>query len=158
MVGRSRRAVVRIDPRNDLVAQVRVVVPGPGRVQELASAEGGPAVDPDHDARRRLARREHLVGQLGEVLPEGGSVPPHVELTGEPLDLIDARVASTGIVVVARRKIDPERADTRIADRIPLKSFALEPVLFEPTLEFDRPRQQWTPFGSSCRQTTSRGP
>ncbi len=46
------RAELTVDPRHDLVAQVRVVLAGARRVDELAAAEARPAVDHHDDARR----------------------------------------------------------------------------------------------------------
>src|SRR5438094_8800440 len=50
-----QRAVVTIDPGHDLIAQVGVVLAGTGRVEVLAAAQGGPAVDSDDEAGRRTA-------------------------------------------------------------------------------------------------------
>src|SRR5207247_7820944 len=124
----------------ELVADVRVVAAGPGRVDELAAAERCPGIDEDEDGRRRLPAREQLVGEFWEIPPERRPVAPGVDLTGQALDHVDARIAAVRFVVVARRHVDPERPDVRVAERVALQNLALEGVLVEAPREVVRPR------------------
>ena len=137
--GLGHRPVVRVDARHELLDDVRVVAAGARRVDELAAAERRPRVDPDEDRRRRVALGEQLVHQLREVLAERRPVAPAVELPGQPLDHVDRRVALIGIVVVARRHVDPERPHVRVAERVALQHLALEGVLVEAAGELVRP-------------------
>ena len=57
VVAVGERPVLRVDPGDDLLAEVRVVPAGAGRVEELAPPERGPAVDPHQDAGRGLPAR-----------------------------------------------------------------------------------------------------
>jgi hypothetical protein len=104
--GAGERAVALVHPRDDLVAEVRVVPAGPRRVEELAAAERRPAVDVDEDGRRCVAGGEQVVGELGEVLAEWSTVLPHVQLAGQALDDVDGGVAALGVVVVPWREVD----------------------------------------------------
>ena len=85
-----------------------MVAAGAGRIEELTATEGGPGVDPDDEAGWGAAGEE-LVDQLGDRRTESGPVAPLVELTGQPLDLVERRVAPIGLVIIARRQVDPER-------------------------------------------------
>jgi hypothetical protein len=96
-----------VRPRDHLVAQIGVVPPRARGVDELAAADRRPAVHPHHDARRDLSPGHALVGQLREVLAERRAVPPHVQLPGEPLDLVDGGVPALGLVVIPGREVDP---------------------------------------------------
>ena len=93
------------------------------------------AVDPDHEAGRRLAAGEELVDQLGDGRAEGGPVAPHVELAGQPLDLVERRVAAVRLVVVAGRQVDPERPLVRVAERVAPQRLADDHVLLEAPLQ-----------------------
>jgi len=85
------RSVLRVDERDDLVAEIGVVVPDARRVEELRAAVRGPRVD-EHDERGRAAFvGEQGVDELEHVRAERGAVSPHVELAGEPLDQVDRR-------------------------------------------------------------------
>src|SRR3954468_16044678 len=107
MLARRERPVPGVDPRDDLVAEVGVVVADARRVEELGAADRGPGVDPDDDRRRRLAASEELVGELREVpRAKRRAVAPHVELPGVALDLVDRWVAPLRLVVVAGRQVD----------------------------------------------------
>ena len=75
--------------------------------------------------------REQPVDELGHVRPEGGAVPPHVELSGHPLDQVDRREAPVGLGVVGGREIDPERPDVRVAERVAAQQLALDLELVE---------------------------
>ena len=103
MPGFGHRAVMPVDPGHDLVAQVTVIAPGCGRVQILTHADRRPAVDIYKDAGRRAAGRELRVRELREVAAKCGTVSPHVDLAGQPLDDVDARIASSRLGVVPRR-------------------------------------------------------
>src|SRR6185369_4743626 len=83
--------------------------------------------------------REEIVGELGEVLAERNTVPPHVELARQPLDHIDGRISPFGVVVVARREVDAKRAHARIAERIPLEGFALDLRFLKAAARLERP-------------------
>ena len=102
--------VAPVHPRHHLVTQVGVIPPGAVGIDELAAAVGGPRVHVDDDRRRRRAVREYRVCGLGERLPVNAAVAPHGEMAGVPLDHVDGRIAATGLVVVAGRQVDPERA------------------------------------------------
>ena len=84
-------------------------------------------------------RGKEIVGELREVAPEGGAIPPHVELAGEALDHVDGGVAPVRLVVVAGRQVDPERPDVRIAERVPAQRVALEAGLLEAARGLERP-------------------
>src|SRR5205814_1413318 len=71
-----------------------------------------------HDGRRRLAAREHRVGGLGERLPVGRPVAPHRDVAGVALDHVHRRVGTGGLVVVARRQVDPDRAFAGVTERV----------------------------------------
>jgi hypothetical protein len=135
-----------VDERHHLVAEVRQVVAGAARVEELAAAERRPAVHPDDDRGWGLAACEQLVGELGEVFAEWRAVPPHVELAGEALDDVDRRVAAFRLVVVARRRVDPQRPLVRVAERVPAELVADDRVLVEAALGIERPRIHPRPF------------
>jgi hypothetical protein len=132
---------VRVHPGNDLVAQVRVVLPGSGRVNKLAAAVARPRVDVDDDRRRRLVAGEDGVGGLGKGLPEGLTVEPHADLAGVPLDHVDARVAAFQVVVVPRRRVDEQRPLVRVAQRVPLEKLAGDDALVELASEIRFPWQ-----------------
>ena len=141
VLARGHRSVARVHPRHHLIAEVGVVAAGARRVHELAPPDGGPAVDPDQDAGRRVAGREEPVGQLGEVQPERGAVVPHVHLARVALDHVDARVAVVALVVVPRRDVDRDRTDVRVAERVALQHLALDRPLVHASGELDRPGQ-----------------
>ena len=144
--GRRQRAVVLVDPGHHLVAEIGVIAAGAGRVEELAAAEGRPGVHPHDHAGWRLANREQLVGELGEVAAEGGAIAPHVELTGQPLDHVDGGVAPLRLVVVAGRHVHPERPLVRVAERVVAQRRALEDVLLIASGRLRAPR----PHGRDC--------
>ena len=129
--GVGARAVARVHPGDDLVAEVSVVAARARRVEKLAAAERSPGVDPNQHRRRRLARGEELVHQLRRVLAERRAVAPHVELARQALDQVDRRVAALALVVVAGRHVDPERPHVRVAEDVPSQGLALESVFFE---------------------------
>ena len=135
----GERAELAIDPRHDLVTQVRVVPARAGGVDELAPAEARPAVDHHHDARRNVAAGEQGVDQLDRVRPERRPVAPHVDLAAQALDEIDRRVALTR-GVVARRQVHVHRPPRRIAERIRRQQLTVEPPLLDPTDQFSPPR------------------
>jgi hypothetical protein len=139
MIPVGDRAVTPVDERDDLVAQVRQVVAGSRRVDELTPAERGPAIDPDDDHGRRLAVGEQRVGELGEVLPERRAVAPHIQLAGEPLDHIHRREPRIRVVVVPRREVHPQRTIRGIVERVAEQRPAGDRVLVEASLRFERP-------------------
>jgi hypothetical protein len=47
------------------------------------------------------------------------------------LEDVDGRVAPIGLVVVARRDVDPERARRRVAERVVPERLTLEDVLLD---------------------------
>ena len=104
---------------------------------------------------RRLAGGEELVHQLRRVLAEGRAIAPHVELSGQALDQVDRGVAVLGLVVVAGRRVDPERSHVWIAERVPFKRLTLERVLFEAAGEVDRPGQH-APDATEARGVRNR--
>src|SRR5207302_3245333 len=120
---RARR-VALVDEGDDVLAEIRVVVADGGRVDELGTAERRPCVDED-DARRGA----QVVDELDDGRAEGGTVPPHVHLPGEPLDEVDRRerrALRTG------RLVHPEWAPGGIAERITRERSAVELVLVQP--------------------------
>src|SRR5439155_16598154 len=139
MLPRRPGPIAAVDPGNDLLAEVGVIATGARRVDELGPAVRGPAVDVDEDARRGLAAGEELVGELGEVEPEGGAVAPHVELPGHSLDLVDRRIAPIGVVVVARRQVDPDGSPKGVTERVVLEHVALDPALLDAARPLDGP-------------------
>src|SRR6185295_16162089 len=126
MLGSLQRAVPLVHPGNDFLAEVGVVLPGARRVEELTAAQRGPAVGVDEDRRRRVPSGEEVVGELGEVLAEWGSVSPHVQLAREALNHVDGRIPALGLVVVAGWEIDAQRAHMRVAERIAFERLALD--------------------------------
>src|SRR3984893_16573488 len=130
-------------PPLDLPAMPRWPARG-ARVDKLAAAQRGPAVDIDKDARLGAARRELGVGQLREVSPERGAVSPHVDLAGQPLDYVNARVAALRIRVVSGRQVHPERTAMRSGQPLALEHRALEEMLVVAPLRFEKPwRKIW---------------
>ncbi len=130
--GFGERAVTPVDPRDELVAEVGVVAPDRGRVEELRAAELRPGVDPDDDRGRHVPGCEHVVAELRERLcAERRPVAPHVELAGVALDHVDRRVATFRLVLVTRREVDPQGPLVRVAERVPAERLAREDVLVE---------------------------
>ena len=82
-----------VDERDDLVAQVRVVPAGAGRVDVLRAADRGERVDENDKAPRRVA-----LEQLRERGAEGGAVVPHLEAAGEALEDVDRRQVGCPLV------------------------------------------------------------
>jgi hypothetical protein len=116
--GRGERAIAVVDERHDLVAEVRVVAPGPGRVDELAAAVRRPGVDVDNEARGRVAAREERVRLLGEGPAERRAVPPHRDVARVALEDVDGWVAPGRFLVVLRRHVDVQRPLVRVAERV----------------------------------------
>ena len=135
MRGVGDRPVPLVDERHDLVAQVGEVVAGAGRVQELAAAERGPAVDPDDDARaaprRARTARRRARGSSGGT--GSGSATCRAGRSG-PGSRTRTGTGWTGVVVVAGRQVDPERALVRVAQRVAAERPALDRQLVEPSL------------------------
>ena len=117
IAARGRR-VALVDERHDLVAQVVLVAPGAGRVEELRAAEGGPGVDEDDDRVGAFAGGEQRVEALDHRRLERLAREPHVELAGVALDDVDARERLRVVALDARRAVDVERAPRRIAERV----------------------------------------
>jgi hypothetical protein len=103
-----------------------VIPAGPRRVKKLAAPERRPAIHPDQDAAGCLAPSEQAVGQFGEIQAEGGAVAPHIQLAGEALDHVDARVTTPGGISIAGREIHPEGALVRVPEGVSLQGLALE--------------------------------
>ena len=82
---------MRVDERDDLVAEIRVVVADTGRVEELRAAVRRPRVDEDDERGRAAVVGEERVDELEHVRTERRAVAPHVELAGVPLDQVDRR-------------------------------------------------------------------
>ena len=114
--GRVEGAVVGVDERHHVVAEIGVVPTGARRVHELRPPVRGPGVHPHHDARRRLARGEHGVGGLGERLVVGVAIGPHGEVPGVALDDVDRR-QPFGALVVAGRHVHPQGPFDGIPER-----------------------------------------
>ena len=138
VLGCGQGAVALVHPGDDLVAEIGVILARSRRIEELTAAERRPAVGVDEDRGGRISAGEEVVGELGEVLAEGGTVSPHVELARQPLDHVDGRISPLG-VVVARRKIDAKRAHARVAEGIPLESLALDLRFLEAAVRLERP-------------------
>jgi hypothetical protein len=119
------RVVLRVHERDDLVADVGVVAAGAVRVDVLRAADRGERVDQDHPRVDLLA-----VEQLEKRRPERDAVPPHLDLSGEALQHVDDRTAG-----IARRRVDPERALVRVAERVSTQCVTDEHVLVEPTAQ-----------------------
>jgi hypothetical protein len=119
VAGVCERSVALVDPGDDLVAEVGVVAARARRVEELAAAQGRPGVDPHQDGGRGLAGGEELVHQFRRVLAECRAIAPHVQLSGQALDQVDRGVAVLRLVVVAGRRVDPERSHMWISERVP---------------------------------------
>jgi hypothetical protein len=135
------RPVAAVDERDDLVAEVRVIATGAGGVDELAAAVGRPRIDVDDDRWGRLAAGEDCVRGLEERLAERGPVAPHGQLTGVPLDDVDARVAAVWLVVVAGWEVDPERSLMWVTERVAAQQRTVDDVLVDPSGELSRPGQ-----------------
>src|SRR5437016_5437634 len=118
MFALGQRPVMRVNPGNDLVAQIRVIAARRRRVQELASTERCPAVHPHYDAWWCLALCEQLVNKFWKVLSERCAVAPHIKLPGEALDLVDGRVASAGLLIVVGGEVDPQGPLVRVSQGI----------------------------------------
>ena len=115
-IGGGRIALV--DERDDLVAEVGLIAPGPGRVEELRSAVAGPAVDHDDDRVGAIRRGQHRVHPLDEGRLEGAAAGPHVELAGVALDHVDARQRPRMVELDSGRPEHVERPPGRIAERV----------------------------------------
>src|SRR5581483_452890 len=98
-----------------------------------------PGVDEDDHRRRAVFLPEQAVDALRRARPEGGAIPPHVELPGHALDQVDGRETTVGLGVVRRREVDPERADVRVAERVVAQDVALDLELVEATHGLARP-------------------
>src|SRR6266480_551826 len=129
-----------VDEGNDLVTEEPEVVTGSRGIEELAPAERGPAVDPRDDDGRRPAACEEVVCELRVVPAERRAVPPHVELTGEPLDHVDRREPLARVVVVPGRDVDPQWSVGWVPERVAPERLALDRVLLEPPVKVERPR------------------
>ena len=110
VITRRLRAVFRVDERDDVVAQIRHVLPGAGRVDVLAAAERRPCVDHHDEARWHVVLFENSSStSSNHVRPKRRAIAPHVDLAGETLNQIDGRKPLRGIALVRRRAIHPER-------------------------------------------------
>ncbi len=136
--------VGRVDPGDDLLTQVGVVLPGAGRVEALAAAVPRPRVDEHDDRRRYVAGREERIEQLRVGLPERRPVEPHPDVTGVPHRHVDRGVALVGVVVPGRQ-VDEHRPLVRITERVPAQQLALVRRLLEPAVEISGPRQHGQP-------------
>jgi hypothetical protein len=123
------RVVVRIDERDDLVAEIGVVPAAAVRVDELRATDGRPGIDED-DPRVDVLP----VDQLEKGRPEGGTVSPHLELSGEALKHVHGRTAR-----IAVRRENPQRPFVRIAERVPAQRLACDHVLGEPAAQLACP-------------------
>ena len=135
----GERAVAAVDPGHDLVAEVRVVVAGPRRVEELAAAERRPGVDEDDERRRNRVVRRTARPRARRPTAGTRSGSPHVDLAGEALDQVDRRVRLGRVGVVGRRQVDPDRALVRVAERVALQRLADDRRFLEPSPQLDRP-------------------
>ena len=107
----------------------------PRRVDELAAPVCGPRVHEDHDARRRAATSEQCVHGLGKRGTKGRAVVPHGFRARVALDDVDGRIAPLGILVVAWRHIDLDRALGGIAQRVVRQQLADDDMPIETALE-----------------------
>ena len=139
VVTRRQRPVAASTNCDHLVAQVRVVAPGrvesrywlpPYEVQQSTNTTIAGAARP-----RRTIPCEQRIDVLRGRRAEGGSVPPHVDLAGHPLDQVDRRITSARGVVVARRQVDPDRPHRRVTERVPPEGRAVDRELVEATAE-----------------------
>src|SRR6202022_1687968 len=84
---------------------------------------------------------------------KGRAVPPHVDLAGQSLDDVNARVAALRLGFVTRRQGHPARALVRAMERVGLEHLALEEVFVVAPLWFVEPGWQlWhdATIGSGC--------
>ena len=115
---RGQRGVAGVDERDDLVAQVVLVAPGAGGVEELRAAVARPAVREHDDRVRAVAGGEHRVEALEHRRLQRRAVGPHVELAGVAHDHVDAGERPRVIGLHARRAVDPQRPARRVAERV----------------------------------------
>lgn len=78
---------MRIDPRDNLVAQIAMITACGWRIDELASPQGGPTIDPDQNTGRSLLSGKQFVGL---------ERPNLQACTTKLLDILDHRVAMLG--------------------------------------------------------------
>ena len=82
---------------------------------------------------------ELRVDQLGDGGPQGGAVPPHVDLAGVALDHVDAGVAASRVVAHPGGQVHPERPLVGVAEGVALQHPAPDGLLLEPPPEFRPP-------------------
>ncbi len=117
MLARSERREVRVDVRDDLVAEVGVVVADRRRVEVLRAAERGERVD-EHDHRLGGERVDPVrVGERPRL-----DVEPRVDHARHALDHVDARVPARLVL----GHPDVQRPLVRIAERVAAERFGHE--------------------------------
>ena len=100
-------AVMLVHPRHHLLAQVRVVLASPRRVDELRTAVACPRVDVNHHAPGCAALGEHGVGRFQKSLLERRVVGPHGHVARIALEHVNGGVPDIWGGVVARRHVHP---------------------------------------------------
>src|SRR4029453_13282731 len=93
---------------------------------------------------------EQRVDALGVGGAERLAVAPHVQLTREALDHVDAREPPLGVIVVSRRDVDPERSNVGVAEGVAAQGLALDLELIDPAGELAAPRLHGRPLRVGC--------
>jgi hypothetical protein len=118
MVAVGESATPGVDPRHDIVAEVRLVPAGGRRVQELAATIRCPAVSEDHDRWWHVAAVEQRIDQLLVRLAKRRPVQPHAGMSAVSGRYVDHRVPPAAVVAVSGRQVHQQRPLMRIAERV----------------------------------------
>ena len=116
--------VVVVDEPDDVLRQVGGVASGSRRVEELAAPDGGPRVDVHDQRAGHIGVGEQRVEPFEVRRSERGTVGPHVDLPGEPLQLVDDRQWPVG----AGRHVHEQRPDVRVAEGVAPEGCAVDQV------------------------------
>jgi hypothetical protein len=112
---------MRVDVREHLLAEVRAVAAGRGRVDELRAPDGRERVE-EHDDRRHAG----LVEELRKPLRERRDVEPGPGLPGQPLEQVDRGKPPLRLVLVRARSPHVERPHVWVAERVAAERLALD--------------------------------
>ena len=149
---RGEGAVAGVDVGDDVLGDVVLVTAGGARVDELAAAVAGRAVDEGVDARRRRRLRGvEVLEPLEDRRLEEVAVAPLLDARAVSGEHIDHRKPPLGVVVVARRKPHQQPPARGVAEGVAGEGGAVDRVVDEPAparrgterLGGKRPRHGW---------------